>query len=222
MTKAADRVLKILKTLGTIITDSHFVYTSGKHGSVYIRKDQLYPYTDKTSKVCLEIAKDVKDKNIEIVVGPALGGIVLSQWTAYHLSKLTGRQVLSVFSEKSYDDKRVYDRPQMLKRGYDKLVKGKRALIVEDLTTTGNSVKKVVNEVKKAKGKVVCVYVLVNRNPSGVNSKSMDAPFNSLAVLKADAWEPEKCPLCKKGVSVNIEVGHGKEFLMERKKERGK
>lgn len=212
------KVLKILRDIGAIITNSHFVYTSGKHGSVYIRKDQLYPYTKLTSKVCKLIAFDLKDKNIEIVVGPALGGIVLSQWVAYHLSKLTKREVLGLFSEKDYDDKRIFDRPQMLKRGYDQLVKNKRTLIVEDLTTTGASVKKVVGRVKEAGGKVVCVYVLVNRNPKEVNSKLMNAPFASLAVLKAEAYDEEKCPLCKKGIPINTEAGHGKEYLLKLKK----
>jgi len=216
----SDKVIKILKDLGAIITDSHFVYTSGKHGSVYIRKDQLYLYTSKTSQVCKMIAQNIKDKNIEVVVGPALGGIVLSQWVAYHLSKLTGREVLSVFCEKDYDVKQTYDTPQVFKRGYDKIVKGKRVLIVEDLTTTGASVKKVVDRVKEAGGNVVCVYVLVNRNPDGVNSELMKAPFLSLSVLKVDAYDENDCPLCKKGIPINTEVSHGKEYL--KKKRTGK
>jgi len=213
----SDKVIKILKDIGAIITNDHFVYTSGKHGSVYIRKDRLYPYTIKTSEVCAMIAKNVKNKNIEVVVGPALGAIVLSQWTAYHLSKLTGKEVLSVFSEKSYDDEKIFDREQMLKRGYDQLVKKKRVLIIEDLTTTGASVKKVVDQVKNVGGNLVGVYVLVNRNPKEVNSEFMKAPFMSLAVLEADAYDEKNCPLCKKGIPINTEVGHGKEYLNKKK-----
>ena len=89
------KVINILKKLGAIITNSHFVYTSGKHGSVYIRKDMLYTKTQKTSQICKMIAKSVVNKKIEVVVGPALGGIVLSQWTAYHLSKLTKKRKCS-------------------------------------------------------------------------------------------------------------------------------
>jgi orotate phosphoribosyltransferase len=161
----SENVIRILKDIGAIITDSHFIYTSGMHGSVYIRKDRLYPHTDLTSKVCAMIAEDMKMKEIEVVVGPSVGGIILSQWTANHLAKKTGNEVLSVFTEKSYDDKEMFDRPQVFKRGYDALVAGKRVLVVEDLTTTGASVKKVVDRVMEAGGKVVCVYVLVNRNP---------------------------------------------------------
>lgn len=207
------KVMKMLKKVGAVITNDHFVYTSGKHGSVYIRKDRLYPFTRLTSQVCRMMAKHVQNKKIDVVAGPAACGIVLSQWVAYHLSQLIKRDVLSVFTEKSTDDKQMFDRPQMLKRGYDKLVKGKNVLIVEDLTTTGASVKKVVERVKEAGGKVVGVYVLVNRNPRGVNTVYMGAPVESLAVFEADAFDAKTCPLCKKNVPINTEVGHGKEFI---------
>lgn len=214
----SEKTLRILEKTGAIVTNSHFVYTSGKHGSVFIRKDKLYPYTQLTSNVCNMIAEATKDWNIEVVVGPSLGGIILSQWTAYHLSKLTKKEVLSVFTEKSYDDKEIYDRPQVFKRGYDALVRGKRVLVVEDLTTTGMSVKKVVDRVKEAQGKVIGVYVLLNRNPKGVNKKLMGAPFHSLSVFEADAWDEKDCPLCKTNIPINSEVGHGKEFLEKQKK----
>jgi len=212
------KTLAILEKIGAIITNDHFVYTSGKHGSAYIRKDKLYPYTSLTSKVCRMIAEQVKDWDIEIVVGPSVGGIVLSQWTAYHLSRITKREVLSVFTEKSYDDMAIYDLQQKFKRGYDYLVKGKKTLVVEDLTNTGDSVKKVVERVKEAKGKVVGVYVLVNRNPLNVHSRKIGVPFHSLGVFRAEAWDEKECPLCKKGVPINTEVGHGKEFLEKQKK----
>jgi len=200
-----------------VIVDDHFVYTSGKHGSVYIRKDKLYPYTRLTSMVCRMMAEKVKDLNIDVVAGPALCGIVLSQWTAYHLSKLLKKEVFSVFTEKTYEDKQVFDRPQMLKRGYDALVKGKRVLVVEDLTTTGASVKKVVDRIKEAGGKVAAVFILVNRNPKDINSKFMGASLKSLSVFKADAYDEDKCPLCKKNIPINTEVGHGKEYLAKKK-----
>ncbi len=217
----AQKTLQILEKTGSIIINDHFVYTSGKHGSVYVRKDKLYPNTLLTSKVCELIAKQAKDWGIEVVVGPSIGGIILSQWTAYHLSKITKQEVLSVFTEKNYDDTESFDRQQMFKRGYDALVKGKKVLIVEDLTTTGMSVKKVVDRVKEAKGKVVAVFVLLNRNPKEVNEKLMNAQFHSLSVFKADAWSGKDCPLCKQNIPINITVGHGKEFLTRKKLQEG-
>jgi len=86
-------------------------------------------------------------------------------------------------------------------------------LVIEDLTTTGLSVKKVVDAVRYAGGTVVSVCVMVNRNPKGVTSKTIGAPFSVLGVLKAEAFDEHACPLCKKGIAVNTTVGHGKQFL---------
>lgn len=202
-------IVEILKGIKAIESDDHFVYTSGKHGSVYVRKDMLYPNTQKTSQVCKLFAEKFKDKDIDVVVGPSVGGIILSQWTAYHLSKLNKKEVLGVFTEKDENGNQVF------KRGYDKLVKGKKVLIVEDLTTTGGSVKKVVDSVKNAGGKVVAVCTMINRDPEKVSSKLIGAPFSYLGVFRAEAFEAEKCPLCERKIPINTVVGHGKKFLQQ-------
>jgi orotate phosphoribosyltransferase len=93
-------VVEILKEIGAIVTNSHFVYTSGRHGSVYIRKDMLYPHTQQTSDVCLLFAEQAKNEDIDVVVGPSIGGIILSQWTAYHLSKLKRKEILGVYRKR--------------------------------------------------------------------------------------------------------------------------
>ena len=73
--------LRMLQEFGAIITNSHIVYTSGKHGTVYVNKDALYPYTDLALDVCREIARGFlgDTDNIEMVIGPAIGGAILSQ-----------------------------------------------------------------------------------------------------------------------------------------------
>lgn len=205
-------ILEILKSVGGIITDDHFVYTSGMHGSVYINKDAVYPYTEKVSQIGEMFAQRCKDLDIEVVVGPMIGGIILSQWTAHHLSKLKGKQILAVYTEKDTESNQVFGR-----RGYDKLVKGKNILIVEDLTNTGGSVKKVVNSVRNAGGNILQVGVMVNRNPENVNEAFMEAPFFSLGVFPAEAFDEKDCPYCKKGVPINTVVGHGKKFLEQKR-----
>lgn len=207
----ADDVVSILKSVGAIITDSHIVYTSGKHGSVYINKDALYPHTELSSKVGDMFAQKNKDLDVDVVVAPALGGIILSQWTAFHLSKLKGKEIFGIYTEKDAEKNQVFT------RGYDKFVSGKNVLVVEDLTTTGGSVLKVVNSVKAAGGTVVAVSVMVNRNPDAVNAEMMGAPFNALGVLKAEAFDEKDCPMCKSSVPINITVGHGKKYLEAKK-----
>lgn len=200
-------VVQILKGIGAIVTDSHFVYTSGRHGSVYIRKDMLYPHTEQTSQVCMLFAEKFKDTDVDVVVGPSIGGIILSQWTAYHLTKLKHTEILGVFTEKDESSNQIF------KRDYDKIVKGKNVLIVEDLTTTGGSVKKVVDSVKAAGGKVIEVCVMINRDTKAVTQETVGAPLSWLGVFPAESFSPDECPLCKKGVPVNASVGHGKKFL---------
>ena len=146
-------IIAILKSTGAIIENSHLVGTSGRHMPSYINKDALLPYTKYVSEIGKLFALKFKNKNIEVVVSPAVAGIPFSQWTAYHLSKISNREILSAFTEKTPENEQVF------KRGYDALVRGKRVLVVEDSTTTGSSVKKVIDSVKKAGGKIIRVIL---------------------------------------------------------------
>lgn len=202
-----NNVVDILKKVGAVITDSHFVYTSGKHGSVYVNKDAVYPHTAETSRIGELFAEKFKDMNIDVVAAPALGGIILSQWVAFHLSKLKGKEILGVYTEKTADKQMIFT------RGYDKLVKGKNVLVIEDLTTTGGSVRKVVDTVKATGGNVVAVCVMVNRDPEKVTSEVVGGPFSALGVIKASAFDEAVCPLCKENVPINTDVGHGKKYM---------
>ncbi len=200
-------IVEMLKQVGAIITGSHIVYTSGKHGSVYINKDALYPHTVLSSEVGEMFAQKNKELEIDTVVAPALGGIILSQWTAYHLSKLKGKEIFGVYTEKDSEKNQVFT------RGYDRFIQGKNVLVIEDLTNTGGSVLKVVNSVRLAGGTVTAVSVMVNRNPDMVNESMMGAPFSALGVLRAEAFDEPDCPLCKNGTPINTTVGHGKKYL---------
>lgn len=209
----------ILKKVGGIITDSHIVYTSGKHGSVYLNKDSIYPHATETAKIGKIFAEKFKDMDIDVVAAPAIGGTLLSQWTAYFLSHLKKKEVLGVYTEKDKGTTATAaETDQIFRRGYDKYVKGKKVLVLEDLTTTGLSVKKTVAAVRNAGGEVMAVAVMFNRDPKHINSDFIGAPFQALQDFPAEAFAAEDCPLCKKGVPINTKVGHGKEFLAKKKK----
>ena len=204
-------VISILKKVQAVLTDGHFVYTSGKHGSVYVNKDAVYPHTREASQIGNLFAEKFKHKNIDVVAAPALGGIILSQWTAYHLSKLQKKEVLGVYTEKTAENGQVFT------RGYDKLIKGKNVLVIEDLTTTGGSVRKVVDTVRATGGKVAGIGVMINRDPKNVTEEVVGGPFVSLGILKAEAFDEKKCPFCKKGIPINTSVGHGRKYLESKK-----
>lgn len=211
-----NEALELLKQTQAVLTNDHFVGTSGRHMATYINKDALYPHTQATSRMGELFAEKNKDLDIDIVAAPALGGIILSTWTAFHLSQLKGREILGIYTEKTHDKNQIFT------RGYDKLVTGKNVLVIEDLTTTGGSVKKVVESVKAIGGNVVGVSVMVNKNPDEVTSEFIGAPLSWLAELKTETYEASECPLCKSGVQINTNIGHGKKYLEQKNLENSK
>jgi orotate phosphoribosyltransferase len=211
MKSKSQPIIELLKSVGAVLTNDHFVLTTGKHSDTYINKDALYPHTDKASQVGKMFADHCQDLDIEVVVAPALGGIILSQWTAHHLSQLKKKEVLGVYAEKGPDKSFIFT------RGYDKLIGGKKILVLEDLTTTGGSVKKVVDAVRQAGGEVVMVGVMVNRNPEQVNEVSMTAPFFSLGSLEVKAYAENEVPVELAQRPINTHVGHGKKYLEAKK-----
>ena len=199
--------LNILKKVGAVLSDGHFVGTSGLHFSTYVNKDFLYPHTKETSEVCKLFAEKYKDANIEVVVGPALGGIILSQWTAHHLSEISGKEVLGIYTEKSSDGGQIFT------RGYDQYVKdGKRVLIVEDIITTGGSILKTIEAVKNIGGNIVGACAMVNKN-SNLDKSIFGVPFDTLAESFVETYEANVCPLCQSNTPINTNVGHGKKYL---------
>ncbi len=226
------QILDIFGRAGAIITNSHIVYTSGKHGTAYVNKDALYPHTRETSQLCLEIAERFVDDKVKVVVAPAVGGVILSQWVAFHLTKITGREVLGVYAEREVSSFRhpdsigVLDAPIktayaetgrfIIKRGYDKLVVGERSLVVEDIINTGHSIDKTIKAVRAAGGDVVVAGSLCNRG--GIKPEHLEiSRLDSLVNIKMDAWDEVDCPLCKQNVPINTDVGHGRAFLAQKK-----
>ncbi|MDO8470868.1 MAG: phosphoribosyltransferase family protein [bacterium] len=191
-----DEVLRILREVGAVL-NGHFVLTSGKHSEVYVNKDALYPYTGKTGRLCEMIAKHFEQDGVQTVIGPAMGGVILSQWTAYHLDWILGRDVSAVYAEKVGNGDAF-----TISRGYDELIPGRKVLVVEDVLTTGGSAKKVVEVVRQLGGNVVGVGVLCNRG--GVTFHDVgDVPkLFALCTITLNTWAREECPLCSQGVPI--------------------
>ena len=200
-------VAGILEKSGAVLTNSHFVYVSGKHSSIYVNKDYVYPHTVYVSRIAEIIAEKYKDTSVEVVAGPAIGGIILSQWVAYHLSKLKNKEILSVYTEKTEGNNQTFT------RGYGQFVKGKSVLVVEDIVTTGGSVKKVIDSIYKEGGKVLAACSIVNKDPEHINPEFMGVPYEYLTIIGVDVYDEKDCPLCAKGVPINTTVGHGRVYL---------
>ncbi len=204
MTEA--EVLDVLQKVGAFRA-GHFVLTSGRHSDSYVNKDAMYAYTHDLSALCKTIAERVKERGIEVVAGPAVAAAVLAQWVAFHLTEMRGRDVYAVYADKDGQGGFVF------RRGYDQLIKGKKTLVVEDLTTTGGSIKKVVEAACASGAEVIGAFAIVNRG--GVTKKQVGSPsfFEELVKVHLESWEEDKCELCAKGIPVNVGVGHGRGFL---------
>jgi len=203
-----EEVLAILASVGAVITGSHIVYTKGGHGSAYVDKDRLYPHPVQTTILCGAIAFAFKGHDVDAVIAPEKGGIILSQLIAAHLCDLENREVLAFYAEKKDGGGFVIKRG-----GADKIVSGKRILVAEDILNTGGSVLETVEAVRAIGGEVVGVGVLINRG--GVTAEMIgDVPkLFTLASVKLDNWNEDECPLCRDGVPINTEVGKGADFL---------
>lgn len=204
---ADEQIMPCLKLISAIITDSHIVYTSGKHGSAYINKDAIYPYPKLTSLLCETIAQKCKHLKIQTVIAPAIGAVILSQWTAFHLSDFCRQVIHAIYAEKDENNSFI------IKRGYDKYVTGQNILVVEDVLNTGGSARKVVEAVRKLNGQVVCVAALCNRGNVTTHDLGDVPSLISLANVQMAAWNEKDCPLCKQNVPINTEIGKGREYL---------
>jgi len=207
MIRSQEEILEILARVGAVITNSHIVYTSGKHGSAYVNKDAIYPHTRETSDLCQTLANLIPLAP-QAVVAPAVGGVILSQWVAYHFSSFWPGVWLDIPA--LYADK--VGEEFVIKRGYEKIVSGKRVLVVEDVINTGGSVVKTIQAVRNVGGEVITVGALCNRG--GVTADGLGVPYLfSLLNVTMDAWLEAECPLCVQGIPINTSVGHGVQFI---------
>jgi orotate phosphoribosyltransferase len=208
-----ETIMQVLTKVGAVITNSHIVYTSERHGNAYINKDALYMHTEETSQLCKAMASQYNADEIDVVIGPIIGGVVLSQWVAHHLNnKRNSGETLSLYAEKEGEGE---EKKLVIKRGYDAYIPGKNVVIVEDVLTTGGSAKKVIESVRALGGNVIALSALCNRGgikPSDIG----DVPIHSLVRLTMESWAEQDCPLCKEKIAINTNVGKGKIFLQKK------
>jgi orotate phosphoribosyltransferase len=207
-----EEARRILLESNAIIDNDHFVYISGHHGSGWIDKDAIYPHTERIEQLCRDMANLVRDWGIDAVCGPATGGMIIAEWTAHELG------VLSLFTE--HDQVPAGDAFRgkfVLRRGYDRLVAGKRVLVVDDIVNTGLSLRETAEAVRGAGGNVVGAGCLVSRGNVDAAGMGVDR-FTYLLEHKIPRWAAANCALCRAGVPVNTRYAHGREYVLRQGK----
>ncbi len=176
-----EDILKIFKDSGALL-QGHFILTSGLHSDAYFQCALVFQYPWHAEILCRETAAHFQDDKIDVVVSPAVGGIVFGQEIARLLC------IRSIFAER-------VEGKMTLRRGFQ-ISPGERVLLAEDVTTTGGSVKEVLLAAEAAGGEVVAVTSVVDR--SGGKAE-FGVPYFSLFQMEVHNLQPEACPLCQAG-----------------------
>lgn len=172
-------VVEILKECGALL-EGHFLLSSGKHSNKYCQCAKLLQYPDKAETVISIVKEKVKDLGIDVVVGPAMGGVT----AAYELGRQLG--VKAIFTERE-------NNVMTLRRGFE-INTGDKILIMEDVVTTGKSSLETAKVLEAAGGKVIGIGCVVDRK-----SSCIDLPIYSSTELYFETYEADNCPLCEDG-----------------------
>jgi len=173
-------VIENLKQSGALL-EGHFLLSSGRHSNGYCQCAKLLQYPDRAEQVLSVVAKKLKDIPVDIVVGPAMGGIIV----AYELGRQLG--VPAIFTERE-------EGKMVLRRGFEVHV-GQRVLITEDVVTTGKSSLETIDALKEFGVEIVGIACIANRSTGDI-----PYPIFEAIKLNIESWEPENCPLCKQGI----------------------
>ncbi len=183
--------LQILKECEAFL-EGHFLLSSGRHSNAYCQMAKLQQYGDKTQIVIEPVAKMLKDKGIDVIVGPAMGGIVY----AYELGRQMGLR--AIFTER-------VDNEMTLRRGFE-INKGEKCLIMEDVVTTGISSLETKRVIEEWGGECVGIACVIDRSKGTSPLKIIASAFE----LNLDTFTPEECPICKAGELPLVKPGSRK------------
>ncbi|MCW3058189.1 MAG: orotate phosphoribosyltransferase [Capsulimonas sp.] len=173
-----DQALEIFKESGALL-EGHFLLASGYHSATYLEKFQVLQFPQHVERLCREIAERFKDKEVELVVGPTTGGMLL----AYEVAKHLGTR--SIFAERGDDGV-----GRVFRRGFQ-ITPGERVLVVDDILTTGGSVRDTIDAVRLHEGDLMGVAVLADR--SGGKTQ-FGVPLEALLTLDVEKFAPDALP----------------------------
>lgn len=189
----SPEVEEIFRAAGAIL-EGHFELASGLHSATYWEKFRVLGYPHYTERLCRMIAQHFQGEGVQVVAGPTLGGIIIAFEVARHLG------VRSIYAEREGEGR-------AFRRGFS-IEPGERALVVDDVLTTGASILEVMKAVKRYGGELVGVGVLVDRSQGGVDLVRLadsdtsfgGVPFFSCHKVFIPTYTPEECPLCAQGI----------------------
>ena len=179
----------LLRRTGALL-EGHFVLTSGLHSSHYIQCARTLQYPKHAEALGGCLADKFQDYEVDAVVSPAVGGLIIGHETARTLGVRRALNLPALFGERE-------NGTMALRRGFD-LQPGERVLIVEDVITTGGSVRELIRLVQASEATVVGVAAILDRSGGQVD---LGVLLRTLLTMRVPTYEPEACPLCQQGGS---------------------
>jgi len=173
----------IFEQTGAVLK-GHFLLTSGLHSPVYWEKFRVLHFPQYTRQLCRLISENFTGCDIDVVAGPTTGGIILAHEVGRQM------QLPALYAENAGDDRRCF------RRGLG-VTPGQKVLIVDDILTTGKSIRQVIELVKEQGGLVAGIGVLVNRSEQ---EHDFSAPLFSCLRSVTPVYKPDECPLCANGI----------------------
>jgi orotate phosphoribosyltransferase len=180
----ADTVLDRFRRVGALL-EGHFRLTSGLHSSGYLQCALVLQHPEEAEICGAAIAARVSALGVQVVLSPALGGIVIGHEVARALG------VRAIFAERQ-------DGRLTLRRGFS-LAPGERVLVVEDVVTTGGSTRETIDVARAAGAKMVGAAAIIDRSGG---QQGLDVPFQALADVTFPTYQPDACPMCASGEKV--------------------
>ena len=174
-----DEVLEIFRKAGAIL-EGHFILSSGLRSPVFLQKAKVFQYPDQTEILCKALAEKIMDAgfgNVDAVIGPAVGGIIPGYETSRHM------KVPAMYVERQ-------DGVFTLRRGFE-LDKGAKVIVVEDIVTTGLSVRECIKALADVGIETVAVACLIDRS---AGEADVGKPLISLTQYKVPAYEADNLP----------------------------
>lgn len=172
-----EEVIDVFRKTGALL-EGHFIYTSGRHGRQFLQAARVMQHPDHVARLCAAMADKFREDAVDLVVGPATGGIVL----AYETAKSLGCRC--AYSEKDGQG------GMAVKRGFT-VAPGSRVLVVEDIVTTGGSILKTVEHLRARGADIAGISVLIDRS---AGEARFDCPYRPLAELPMVSYPPDQVP----------------------------
>ncbi len=176
-----EQILDVFKKTEGIL-HGHFLLTSGRHSDTYMQCAKLFVHPEESAYLCGALSEQLKEFKADAVVSPAVGGIIMG----YEVARQLG--VKNFFAEREGGG-------MTLRRGFA-LEKGMRVIVVEDVVTTGGSVKEVIELCRAAGAEVTAVASVVDRSGGKVD---FGVPYRALLSMEVKSYEADECPLCREG-----------------------